>query len=63
MLPQEGTRVKILTDLRDSDDVKIVAKKNEIAQVTCHFDDHVLLRTLSGSVEFVAFEDEYEVLS
>lgn len=62
MLPPEGTRVKILTELRDSDDINVIAVAGDIAKVTCHFDDHVLLRLVTGSVEFVAFEDEYEVL-
>jgi hypothetical protein len=62
MQPVEGTRVKIKTELRDSDDVKIMAKTGDMAKVTCSFDDHVLLRLVEGGSEFAAFEDEYEVL-
>lgn len=62
MLPQEGTRVKIVTELRDSDDVKIMAVAGDIAQVTCAFDDYVLVRLLNNKTEFAAFSDEYEVL-
>lgn len=62
MQPQEGTRVKILTELRDSDDIKIMARAGDLGKVTCAFDDHVLLRLNAGGLEFAAFEDEYEVL-
>jgi hypothetical protein len=60
MLPEIGTKVKILTDLYDSDDVELLANVDDIAEVKYYFDDHVILE-ISG-VEFVAFSDEYEVL-
>jgi hypothetical protein len=62
MQPIEDTRIRFLTELRDSDDIKIMAKAGDIGKVTCSFDDHVLARLVTGGVEFATFEDEYEVL-
>lgn len=65
MLPPKGTRVKIVKDLKDSDDNHILLYKDQIAYVHDYVQDDTdaILVTPCGSEEVIMLStDEYEVL-
>lgn len=62
MLLQINTKVRIKTDIYDSDGIDVLAVVDDLCYVTAIFDNYIVVKPIIGGTDFAVYSYEYEVV-